>query len=625
MGIPLYLKMAGANLIEKYGLFFIISVFINGYASAQNASEKPDSTRIYENIETYSKRNEFTKFFYRLIFKPGTKVSEKREGIKNEYNGLIQMPYNSFEGRIIRKIGIVTLDPFGYNVYDTLVTKQNIFNRVGNKVHIKSQSITIRNLLLFHKNEPFNSLFVNESERLIRNQQYVHEVGFYIADSNKESDSVDILIRELDRWAISPGVSISSSGIGVYIKDINFLGTGHAFQNGFHRDSKTGSDSFITDYFIPNIRNSFINARLQYGFDGEQYFHRSLVVDRPLFSPLAKWAAGFNVGSQAKSDSLKDLTQVYIPFNLRFVIQDYWAGYAHRIFKNSNEDDLVTNLTLGLRFKSIKYTESPPEIIDPFHIYSSEKFYLTSIGISTRKYVKDKYILKYGVIEDIPIGRVYGFTGGYQVKNGSGRLYLGIRYSKGNYTKLGYLSSNFEYGTFFLNSHPQQSVFNYEINYFTGLFEIGKWKLRQFVKPQLTIGVNRFPYDSLTINEGYGLDGFNSTSLSGTSRLLLTMQTQSYSPINFFGFHFGPYMTYTLGMLTDESTRLTDSKIYSQLGLGVLIKNENMVFNSFQISISFYPLIPGKGQNIFKMNSYRTTDFGFRDFEFGRPVNVIYE
>jgi len=625
MGTSLYLKTAGANPVKKYGLLFFISVFINGYSSAQQTPVKPDSTRIYENIETYSKRSKMTEFIYRLVFKPGATISKKKAEKKKVYNRLIQRPYNTFEGKTIRNIEIVTLDPFGYSATDTSVTAQNMLYRAGNKVHIKSQSITIRNLLLFHKNEPFNSLFVKESERLIRNQKYVHEVGFYVADTEKKSDSADIFIRELDRWSISPQGSFSSSGISAAITDINFLGSGHEFQNGFHRDYKTGINSFLTNYFIPNIRNSYISAKFQNGFDGEHYFHRGLAVDRPFFSPLAKWAAGLSVVSQSKKDSLKDVTLAYIPFNLKFRIQDYWAGYAHRIFKKTNEDDLVTNLTLGLRFKRIKYIENPSALIDPFHIYSSEKFYLTSVGISTRKYVQDKYILKYGVIEDVPIGKVYGLTGGYQVKNGSGRLYLGIRYSSGNYNEWGYLSSNFEYGTFFNKSHAQQGVFTSEINYFTGLIEIGKWKFRQFVKPQLAIGINRFLYDSLTINDGYGLDGFNSTSLSGTKRLLLTLQTQSYAPLNFFGFRFGPYLIYTLGMLGDESTRFIDSKVYSQLGLGVLIKNENLVFNSFQISISFYPLIPGKGQNIFKMNSYRTTDFGFRDFEFGKPGNVIYE
>ncbi len=200
-----------------------------------------------------------------------------------------------------------------------------------------------------------------------------------------------------------------------------------------------------------------------------------------------------------------------------------------------------------------------------------------------------------------------------------------MRLSFGNYHSWGYLSSNLEYGSFFNASNAEQGIFTAGINYSTVLFEIGKWKFRQFVKPQMTIGINWFPYDSLTLNDGYGLDGFKSPVLSGTKRLLLTLQTQSYAPWSFLGFRFGPYLNFSFGMIGDDAGGLKNSKVYSQFGFGVLIKNENLVINTFQISVSFYPFIPGVGQGIFKMNSIRTTDFGFRDFEIEKPGMIQYQ
>jgi len=128
----------------------------------------------------------------------------------------------------------------------------------------------------------------------------------------------------------------------------------------------------------------------------------------------------------------------------------------------------------------------------------------------------------------------------------------------------------------------------------------------------------------LTLNDEYGLIGFRSRELTGTSRFLFTIQTQSYAPWDFIGFRFGPFISYSFGMLGDDMLGFKNSKVYSQLGVGVLIKNEHLVMNSFQISISFYPNIPGIGQNIFKMNSFSTDDFGFRDFEIGKPGVVEF-
>ena len=612
-------------LLRKFFILFLVTISISDFANAQQDSVKTDSTQLYRNIESYSKRSKFNGFIYRLIFKPAATDSTIKAAKRRAYKKLLQNQYNTFEGKIIRNIDIETLDPFGYSVSDTTVRRQNILSKAGNWMHIKSHGITIRNLLLIRKNQSFNTLLVKESERLIRSQKYVHDVSFNIIAAGAGSDSVDILIRELDNWSIIPEGFLMTSKINVGLTDKNFLGTGHEFRNVFSRNFIGEINSFNTYYSVPNFRNSYISTKLHFGFDGYGNYARSVVVDRPFFSPLAKWAAGVTLASQTRIDSLQDINSVYVPVTLKFGTQDYWAGKAFHLFKGSSEEALVTNLILAARYLHIRYTEEPSELLDPFHNYSSEDFYLAEIGISTRKYVQDKYIFRFGITEDVPIGSVYSLTGGYQIKNNTGRLYFGLRVYFGNYYEWGFLSSNFEYGTFFNASHTEQGVLTAGVNYFTGLFEIGKWKFRQFVKPQMTVGINRFSSDSLTLNDKYGLDGFNSRVLSGTNRILFTLQTQSYAPGNLIGFRFGPFLSCSLGMLSDAETGFKNSRVYSQISLGVLIKNENLIFNPFQISISFYPLIPGTGQNVFRMNSFKTTDFGFRDFEIGKPGQMMYQ
>jgi hypothetical protein len=611
--------------LKNIFLLFIISFLISDLAFAQQTPAKKDSTSIYKNIEAYSRQSKFKTFLYRSIFKPATPETKNKNVRRRTYKNLIQKPYSIFEGKIIRNIDVVTFDPFGYSVSDTIVADQNFLRKAGNGIHIKTRGITIRNLLLFHKNQPFNSLLVKESERLIRAQKYVHDVAFSIIAAGEDSDSLDVFIRVSDKWSIMPTGTISTVKVFAGIADNNFLGLGHEFKNTFSGNFTTGINSFNTDYFIPNIRNTYINARFHYSFDGNGNFTRGMAVDRPFFSPLAKWAAGVIIASQVKEDTLNAINPLFVPYNLNFNTQDVWAGKAIEIFKNGRDDDLITNLVFTARYLRIRYSEKPLIQNDPFHIYSDEDFYLGGIGITARKYVQDKYIFKFGIIEDVPVGKVYSLTAGYQVKENSRRLYLGMRFSLGNYYKWGYLSSNLEYGTFFNASHAEQGTFTAGLSYSTVLIEIGKWKFRQFVKPQVTIGINWFPYDSLTLNDGYGLDGFKSPVLSGTKRLLFTMQTQSYAPWNLLGFRFGPYLNCSFGMIGDDAGGFKNSKVYSQIGIGVLIKNEHLVINTFQISVSFYPLIPGIGQNVLRMNSINTTDFGFRDFEIDKPGIIIYQ
>ena len=603
-------------------LFVIVFISLNLFPVrliCQVTKSPGDSTAVSKKAELHSDKKKKSGLLLQLT-DAGKKPFKNRR-----YKKPVQKPYSAFEGKIIRYIGIETLDPFGYIVADTIRSDQNFLSRSGNKLHIKTQRTTIRNLLLIKENQVFDSLLVKESERLVRSQKYVRDVLFYVARSPGSSDSVDIFIRELDQWGFIPRVAFSSASMKIQVNDNNMLGFGHEFNNAYYLDHITGKDAFATNYFVPNIHNSYVSTAFQYGTDEKGYFTAGIAVDRPFFSPYTKWAGGISFKNSQFKDSVfvSDTSNGELGYN--YIEQDYWGGHSIQIFKGNTEYQRATNFIYTMRYVRIDYRLKPTENVDTLHIYTNEKFYMASIGISTRKYVRDKYIFGFGITEDVPTGKVYSLTGGYRNRPHGAKMYVGARIAFGNYYPWGYFGSNYEYGTFISSGKTQQGVIIAGLNYFTGLFQIGKWRFRQFVKPQVTIGINRIAPDSLTINDGFGLDGFNSTGLSGTNRILLSLQSQSYAPWNILGFRFGPYVTLSAGMLSDAENGFRHSRLYTQIGFGVLIKNENLVIETFQVSVSFYPVIPGVGNDVFRLNSYRSTDFGYRDFEIGKPGTVSFE
>ena len=126
------------------------------------------------------------------------------------------------------------------------------------------------------------------------------------------------------------------------------------------------------------------------------------------------------------------------------------------------------------------------------------------------------------------------------------------------------------------------------------------------------------------MNGDNGIKGFDSYGLTGEHKLLMTLQTQSYAPWNVIGFQFGPYIIYSGGMLGTERSGFRNSDYYSQLGFGFLIKNEFLVFGTFQVSFAYYPVIPRVGNDIFKFNPDKTSDIGFRDFSISKPAEIEY-
>jgi methionine synthase I (cobalamin-dependent) len=79
-----------------------------------------------------------------------------------------------------------------------------------------------------------------------------------------------------------------------------------------------------------------------------------------------------------------------------------------------------------------------------------------------------------------------------------------------------------------------------------------------------------------------------------------------------------------MGSLAKEKA-LFASKVYSKFSVGVQINNDFLVFNSFQISFSYYPYIPFEGDDILKTNSFENTDLTLNDFQLGKPAYIRYE
>jgi hypothetical protein len=607
--------------MSKNNKIFLVFLLLFGFqiCLSQVTSQKKDSTTNYKAIQQYSKKHKFTSFIHRLIFKKPSNKHIKSDSVQ------IKKAVN-LEGKIIRNISIVTLDPFGYSDSDTTRTPKNWGERTGNRMHLKSKKFAIKNLLLFKKNTTYESIKIQESERLIRSQKFANRVTISSQLVGSTSDSVDVTIRVLDSWSTQPRLAFSNSKIALGIKERNFFGTGQQFDYRFINRFADGKNANELLYTVPTIKNTYIRTVLMYKVDLENYYEKSISIERPFYSPLTKWAGGLSLSQQFRKDTLQGPDLTFESQNFKYSAHDFWVGRAFQLFTGKTQEDVTTNLIVATRFLNINYPESPSDVYDPIQFFTSEKLFLVGIGINTRKYVKDSYIFKNGIIEDVPIGRIYGLTAGYQYKNSNWRPYLGGQISFGNYHDWGFLSTNFEIGTYFNGSNTEQSAISLQANYFTKLLQLGSWKIRQFIKPQIVIGLNRKETigDALTINENYGIQGFNS-AVYGTTKAVLTLQTQTYAPKEIWGFRMNPYFNYSLGVLGNSENGINKRKAYSKIGIGVVISNDYLVFSTFQLSLAYYPNIPFEGENIFRTNAFETTDFGFQDFELAKPRTIPFK
>lgn len=609
-------------MTQKYLLSFLLLCLCFISYSQENKTKTDSAINGYNKIENYSKKNKFTKFVHKLVFRSTSVKPAKPKNVQS-----LAKKHSVYENKIIRNIKIKTLDPFGYSEIDTLKKPKRFTEKAGNAIHMKSRNFAIRNILLLKKHQPYDSLIIKESERLIRSQRFVRRVNINSELTGKNADSVDITITVLDSWSLIPNANLTPSKATYELLERNFLGSGHLWDNRYQHELDDKRRAFSTRYVIPNIRNSYVQTDLNYQIDLESNYSKSIRMERRFFSPLTRWAGGVFLENRLRRDSLPNLELDYSLQTFKNNTIDLWVGHSFILKNDELKIQRNTSLVTTLRYLKVNYLEDISSDFDPINFYSNESFWLAGIGVSSRNFVQDEYVFNFAIAEDIPIGKYYGITGGMQHKNFENRLYFGAKATFGNYFKWGYFSTNYEYGSFFKDKKNQQSAFAFQINYFTPLVEMGKWKVRQFFKSDIIIGSHRLdsPGDRISINESKGINGFNDPKFLGTRKMLFSFQTQSYSPWQWAGFRFSPFFNYSLAFLADSKINFNGSSGYSKIGFGAIITNDYLVFNSFQISIAYYPRIPNQGENIFKSNTFKSSDFGYLDFEINKPKTVLYE
>ena len=609
--------------LNKLVLTSLMVVFSCSVLFSQKKPSNQDSLKLYKKIEDLSNKTGFTKLIYPLIFNPAQQSAQQVDQKKN-FKNPNRLNYNLLEGKTIRKIKIESYGPFEYLIQDTIQAWQSFLTYPGNILHAKSRRFTILNLLLFKEGSSFDSLSVRESERLVRSQSYISDVNITVKTLSNQSDSVDLVIRTFDKWSLIPDFSISNSNIEIGLDEKNFFGLGHVFRNSISWLQPSGILSYKTGYYIPNFNNSYINASIFLEEEENKYYNRGISFQRPFYSPLAKWAAGINISEQTKEDSINYFENGFKLVSYGINFQEYWIGRAYKIFNDNSEIDRTTNLILAGQYNQTKYFNILNKANDSLNIISNENLLLFDVRISNRNYVRDRYIFSYGINEDVPVGKTYKLSLGIRQKNNINRLYFGFLYSKGYYNSLGYLSYSVAFGTFIHNHKFEQGALIGKLNYFTDLFEIRRWRFRQFLKPQITIGLNRNPYDRVTLYGNNGIEGFKDQSVSGKDRMVLNLQTQIYAPWNLIGFRFGPFINCSFGTIGNFAKMFPENHYYARLGLGFLIRNENLVFNNFQFSLSFFTSVSSGVQDLFEFNSFKSSDIGFGEFETGKPTLINY-
>lgn len=535
-----------------------------------------------------------------------------------------------YQGKIIRKIVVKSLAPFGTDVEDTLIKRRGELADIGNAISFSTRSWVIRNLLLFKTGEQLDALSLRESERLLRTQDYIRDARIFIPSQSKlTNDSVDIIVVVQERFALNASFRTSTSRGEIQLYQNNFFGTGNKIRQGGKLDyNNINLSSYNGEFKNVNLFKTYIDASLFYDVNPVRKT-QGLLIDRTFFSPLTKWAGSLSRVMTQERSYYDQLSNKQIPVNIRYNTTDIWLGRSIPLSSGNDEAFRSSSLVIAGRFSNTRFIQRDTTNLAPIINLNNKIFYLGSIGFSSRRYYKDRKLFRFGNTEDIPEGRSFSFVGGFLDEGNVPFYYTGIKFSSGQHIEsLGYLAGSIEYGTFYSNYIAQRGVLTIDGSYFSDLWKLqSKWSMRQFIYAKMTNGLNREANELVNLNgrSNDGLYGFQSNLVGGRNKFILKFESIIYTPYNYAGTNIAAIVFAGFGMVSNPiASYVSEGTIYQAYGLGFLIRKENLVVNTIRLSIGFYPNIPFNSGNDYRFNPYSISQFNLRDFDVSKPQLATY-
>jgi hypothetical protein len=519
--------------------------------------------------------------------------SHNKKGYKDKQPS--ESSFLLYNNSIIKSIRFKQVNVFGQSVTDTLGTATNWLERLGNELHFNTNKRILMNSLLIKTGEPLDALALADNERYIRELPYIEDVRILVYPDTPNADTVDVIIVVKDVWPIGFGLSISdinSGEFGIWNKSI--FGFGHENQhNIFWNFDKKPLLGYEGIYKISNISGSFIAGDFRYMKKDVTESYR-ISLQRKFFTPNIKYAGGVIVEYKDTRASIELLDTILEDEPVQYNLYDLWLG---RAFMIPNAGNLLTNsrtniMLAGKILRKTYYTK-PATTESSMYEFHDKTIVLGTAALTRQGYFRSNLIYSFGRTEDIPFGLMLQVIAGMEFGDFHNRPYLGSRISHGTYLwKLGYLYNRIEIGGFYFSNAFEQGVLGITSKYFTHIIRTGRFKYRIFANVNYKIGIRRFDDEFISIENKNGIPGLRSDLLKGAQKLTLNMEMNAFTPYYFYGFRFVFFGSVDLGLIGPDNKMIFSNNLYSGIGIGVRLRNERLVFNTFQIKLSYYPVSP---------------------------------
>jgi hypothetical protein len=612
----------------KYSFYLVIpSLLISASLSGQPGKSGADSISNgqTEGRKAYmedSAKNNDEKSLDRLLDSKFVKFFLRDSAEISSGQNVFRTGLAIYNGRPVRSIIIRNVDIFAPSVNDTDFTSESKVEAVIKKLHTATRQKVIRRNLLISEGDTIDEKLLTENEVLIRKLPYIMDARFVIRII-PDSDSVDLelLVKDL----LPAGASGSMNGLGygnVSLWHRNIFGIGHSlgatlFWDSYH-EPLIGYEFF---YGIPNLGGTFISAVADYAHT----FHDNSVTlgfSRDFKTTGLKYAGAANFEKITRIRNIDLIDTSFNDVQSTFTYADIWVGRVFRLKIEDRKQPFFLYASSRTVFKNFRQGPAVSEnYLSEFHDKSQLLF---SLALARQSFRRDNYIYAFDRTEDVPSGILMGIVSGYEWDQFKERVYFSGSFSTGSYIpSFGYFHGTFSYSTFFYRGIAEQTQFNLRLRYFTNYFDTRLFGFRGFATINYQKIMNQYQGDYITLENSNGISGLKGTELRGDEKYLLNFETDFFNSHKLLGFRSVLFLSADLGLIRNHKLITLSDRFFSGIGIGIRIRNDQLVFNTFELKFSYFP---GNvyGADPVSLNAGGVTGLRLDDFFPGRPETTKF-
>lgn len=303
---------------------------------------------------------------------------------------------------------------------EIIVETRNIFDldnpeedktlyRWANKLHAVTKPHVIRAQLLFAEGDPYEVRLLDESERLLRRNDYLRDAT--ILPVKLENGVVDLQVTTYDVWTLTPSLTAGREGgenrFGLGIKEQNLFGNGVLLEAKYRSD--VDRETATLDFADQHFRGTRNRLAFRIGENSDGYDRRFLFA-RPFFALDSRSSNGISLAAIDRIDPLYDRGDVISDFQHTLQRHELFAGWSAGL-----SEGWVRRYSTGLVYDDHEFLATP-DTLDPTTLVPDDRRYVYpyfGFEMIEDHYVEAENFDRIGRVEDRFLGTRFAFRVGY--------------------------------------------------------------------------------------------------------------------------------------------------------------------------------------------------------------------